>query len=260
MTATLDRPIRRVAHTGDVPTLDAAVDAGTTLAFDAVIDTNLADIVAAYDLGDLSGSLAHVTIRSEAPMTRLLVRDLATTTATNRARIAVGWVSRPLNDADLTESEASVEDGTGSAEAAVRRVHMRLGLPLTDICLAADIAWRTFQSWTPQTRPRVASQGRLWQLVQFTDDLRDLLHGEADSAQWVRAHPEVRQLIVDGQFNAVLDLLLTERARQGRYADSGAIGADEDTIAAPDDITMAPPQGKMRRRTGATLSRRGTRS
>lgn len=72
------------------------------------------------------------------------------------------------------------------------------------------------------------------QLVQFVDDLRDLVGGDAAAAAWVRAHPGTRALIVGGQFDAVLDQLLTERARAGRYVDTGAIAVDEDFIAAPE--------------------------
>jgi hypothetical protein len=69
---------------------------------------------------------------------------------------------------------------------AVRHVEGRLGLPVRDVCEAADITRSTFYSWVNQedSRPRLPSQGRLWALVQLVDDLEELLG--APPAAWLR--------------------------------------------------------------------------
>ncbi len=91
--------------------------------------------------------------------------------------------------------------------AAIKSSSWRLGLPQRDICEAADVSRSAYYTWSQPgaPRPRVASQGRLWALVQFTEDLEDLL--DVPPGQWLLARPERREQLLDGRFDDLLESL-----------------------------------------------------
>lgn len=131
---------------------------------------------------------------------------------------------------------------------AVRHVEGRLGLPVRDVCEAADITRSTFYSWVNQedSRPRLPSQGRLWALVQLVDDLEELLG--APPAAWLRANEEARALIVDGSFDDVAKMLRAQGEERlalatPEYAHLLSVGADR----LESDVEPPKPPGRRRR-------------
>ncbi len=201
---------RRRAHTGLVPTPKRAVTTGTELDYDAVLDANLAGAVATFtDLsGTLAGTLSEIRIRSSETLDTVLVRVHGRAPGSVDT-VNLGWVTVPVSAQDV---------GRAPAEPALRDAAKTLGIKLTEACAAADISWRTFQSWNAETRPRVASQGHLWQLVHLAEDLVALLDNNV--AEWVAANPRARQAIVHGQFTEAMNELISDRARRGTYRDT----------------------------------------
>jgi hypothetical protein len=97
--------------------------------------------------------------------------------------------------------------GAEDVVAAIKSLSWRLGLPLRDICNAANVSRSAYYTWSQPDapRPRVASQGRLWALAQFTEDLEDLL--DAPPGQWLLARPDRRAQLIDGRFDDLLESL-----------------------------------------------------
>ena len=122
-------------------------------------------------------------------------------------------VATPALAVDVASEELLVaaEPGlTSDAEdvvAAIKSLSWRLGLPQRDICEAADVSRSAYYTWNQPgaPRPRVASQGRLWALVQFTEDLEELL--DTPPGQWLLARPGRREQLLDGRFDDLLDSL-----------------------------------------------------
>lgn len=115
-------------------------------------------------------------------------------------------------------NEVAPEELSGSAEpgfssdaedvvAAIKGLSWRLGLPQRDICKAADVSRSAYYTWNrpDAPRPRVSSQGRLWALLQFTEDLEDML--DAPPSQWLLARPERLEQLLDGRFDDLLESL-----------------------------------------------------
>jgi hypothetical protein len=125
-------------------------------------------------------------------------------------------------------------DSENDAVAAVAYVAGVLGVPEIDVLTASKVKERTFHEWKSKGRkPRLASQGRLWALVQITEDLAEQL---PDVAAWLRADPRRRELFRAGEGDALAAdalneaLLLASKSGQlvgeslaGRYA----LGAEE---------------------------------
>lgn len=119
--------------------------------------------------------------------------------------------------------------GAEDVVAAIKTLSWRLGLPQRDICQAADVSRSAYYSWNQPgaPHPRVASQGRLWALVQFTEDLEDLLDSPPD--QWLLALPGRREQLLDGRFDQLLESLRSEprpRLAAPDYARFLSAGAD----------------------------------
>lgn len=252
--STLTDGRRRTTHTGLVPSASRAHGTGTYVDPDTLLDANLAATVATFaaDLADgLDAAVRDVKIRSAQAVDKILVH------VRTGARGAVetfdlGWVTEPVAPADI---------GDSAAEPALRRTAELIGLPLRDTCIAAGIAWRTFQSWTPATRPRVASQGRLWQLVHLAQNLDTLLDGAA--AQWIAANPDVRTMIMEGRFEDAMNVLLSDRARRGTYRDAAAdtvtagAGSEATLDLLPRETTPQNPAAGRTRRGGGRRPQSG---
>ena len=120
--------------------------------------------------------------------------------------LAVEVASEELPVSAEPELTSDAED----VVAAIKSLSWRLGLPQRDICEAADVSRSAYYTWNQPgaPRPRVASQGRLWALVQFTEDLEDLL--DVPPGQWLLARPERREQLLDGRFDDLLESLRTQ--------------------------------------------------
>lgn len=91
--------------------------------------------------------------------------------------------------------------------ATIRSLSRCLGLPEHDICVAAGVSRDTYHTWTQPSapRPRLTSQGRLHALVQFTEDLEELL--DVHPGLWLRAEPGRRAQLLAGRFDDPLESL-----------------------------------------------------
>jgi len=138
---------------------------------------------------------------------------------------------------------------------AVRFVEKALGLPVRDVLKAAGIAHRTFYNWQSSgvRQPRLASEGRLWRLVQVTEDLYELL-GQ-DLPTWIRASPDRRAILRKGKPDELLATVMLEQQRGPAIAQSvprpsSALGPEPDlTRMAPRRI---PRRGTAVRRTSSS--------
>jgi hypothetical protein len=247
---------RRTAHTGIVRTPVRRDTPGTTLDYSTVRDVNLAVAVASFT-ADLAGTLAttlnDIRIRSAQILEKVFV-PLHGHAPGSTDSVDLGWVTVPGSAEDV---------GRAAAEPALREAAETLGIKLTEACVAAGISWRTFQSWTPDTKPRVASQGQLWQLVHLAEDLNALLSGKAD--QWVAANPSARAAILQGRFGEAMNELINDRARRDMYRDisdlapvapAGSVGIEADVDLRPMDAAERVTSAV--RRGGARRSKRGT--
>jgi hypothetical protein len=120
-------------------------------------------------------------------------------------------------------------DGTDDAALTVRLISRRLGLPIRDIVEAAGISRSSFYSWNSPNapRPRVSSQGHLWELAQLVDDLDELL-GES-LQRWMLADPQRRVSLAHGDFAKLLDAAQPKRRPRNNsdsYSDIYAVGGD----------------------------------
>lgn len=165
-------------------------------------------------------------------------------------------VPTPALEVEVASEElsASAESGlTSDAEdvvAAIKSLSCRLDLPRRDICEAADVSRSAYYTWTQPgaPRPRVASQGRLWALVQFTEDLEDLL--DVPPGQWLLARPERREQLLSGRFDDLLESLRAQ-PRPPRAAPDYArlLSVGGDRLAS--DAEPATLRRKSRRATSA---------
>ena len=102
---------------------------------------------------------------------------------------------------------------------AVRSIEGRLGLSARQVCDATGISKSAFYTWARPSgpRPRLASQRRLWALVQLVEDLEDLLEGPP--AGWLLANPAARTMVIEGRFDDVTDMARAQiRVRSGQGA------------------------------------------
>jgi hypothetical protein len=82
-----------------------------------------------------------------------------------------------------------------------------LGAGRRDICSAAGISRSASYNWTKPggSRPRVSSEGRLWALVQFCQDLSELL--DIPPREWLLADKRRYQRFLHGHFDELLESL-----------------------------------------------------
>ncbi len=84
---------------------------------------------------------------------------------------------------------AAAEEVGGMSDILLAFDHIRteLGLTQKEMFTATGIKHRTYHSWkrkSPDSRPRVSSQGRFWRLVDTLEDLPDAVGRPVD--QWIR--------------------------------------------------------------------------
>ncbi len=119
-----------------------------------------------------------------------------------------------LFDQDHAEVDEDEVTGHDDAVAVIEALAAKLGLPVKDVLKAAGIKKSSFYSWKQPDapRPRVASQGRLWSLAQFVEDLTASTDGNV--RQWLLASDARRDRLVHGQF----DRLVAEATAEGSTA------------------------------------------
>jgi hypothetical protein len=150
--------------------------------------------------------------------------------------------------------------GTADLVAAVGSVSRRLDLPLRLVLTAAGIPKSSFYNWRDShgVRPRLASHGRLWELVQFVEDLEMLL--TVPVPQWMLAEPARKTRFEQGEFAALLESARrpsTVRAEELTHLTGFAVGGDVDDGSHDDetDVSQTPALGSARRRISSRPAR-----
>jgi hypothetical protein len=137
-------------------------------------------------------------------------------------------------------SPGGTEPYTIDAYDAVRFVEQSLGVPVRDVLKSAGIARRTFYSWgkSQVRRPRLASEGRLWSLVQVTEDLVSILG--RDLVNWMKADSRRRDWLTKGQHDVLLASLMVERSRADEALQRSVVGPSSAVGPEPELPRMSP--------------------
>jgi hypothetical protein len=115
----------------------------------------------------------------------------------------------------------SGEEGPVAAVAFVART---LGVPETDVLASAGIKERTFHDWKVNKRsPRLASQGKLWMLVQVAEDLA---YNVPDVRAWFLADPSRRDQLRGGLFDELLSGTAARGFVEPRTASGYGVGRE----------------------------------
>ena len=123
--------------------------------------------------------------------------------------------------------EMSQIDAVVAIEGLVRE----LGLTQRDVLHAANISRSTYHSWKKtgkSRRPRVASEGKLWAVIETVNDLKEIVGPELKT--WLLANPKRLRAFTSSR----MDLLLNDAGSSTRMAEpsprifpsANAVGAD----------------------------------
>lgn len=119
----------------------------------------------------------------------------------------------------------------------ISELSFEFNLPISRLLMAAKIRPRTYYSWLnkPKSQPRIASQGRLWSLIQLIDQLRDLV----DLNVWFIDEHRM-EMLEKGLFRELLD----EAANSTRPGSNPTAWADSYT--GDDEILVDIPRSSTR--------------
>lgn len=178
--------------------------------------------------------------------------------------------------ASPVHSPATLHSGSGTPKTEVRLrypstpveaveyVRGLLGVSQDAVLAAVGVAQRTFFGWkkTPSSRPRAASLGRLWLMVEA---LTHLQGSHPNLAAWIHSNPDAYRAFEAGQVNRLVQLEMewvvrhepahTPHApRFGDLGDGLAVSedvvtqeAEETNIPAPSVPTLrSTPRGRTR--------------
>lgn len=128
--------------------------------------------------------------------------------------------------ASETATRSSLDE-SADALSAVLWVSEVIGVPPSVVAISVGIKERTFYDWKAKgRRPRLATQGQLWLLVQLVEDLASV---HPDVSRWFKADPTLAEALRFGDFEyiATYDVnALLRRVPVAAVADSGSIGAE----------------------------------
>lgn len=167
---------------------------------------------------------------------------------------------------DATSSSAAdLTTGQDDAVAVLEGISQRLGVPARDALKAAGISRSTFYSWKASNdlRPRLSSQGRLWELAQAVEDLDESLGG-AGLRTWLLADKRRLGLLRKGAFDALLRVAAEDQRQRknepfpAEYVGAYAVGDDREPatsevhsptrIVNRRKVTSVPVRGRADRR------------
>jgi hypothetical protein len=119
----------------------------------------------------------------------------------DRRTASFDLVSFSTEQPKVTDDEGA---GHHDAVSVVKEIAARLGVPVRDVLTAAGISKSTFYSWRAPAapRPRLASQGRLWALVQAVEGLAGVFGDQLRG--WLLADPARVELLRRGDVDALL--------------------------------------------------------
>jgi AcrR family transcriptional regulator len=154
---------------------------------------------------------------------------------------SASYVHDQLVDKDEDEGNTEeVVDERDDAVMVIDQLVSNFGMAKRDILKAAGVSRSSFYSWRGRDghKPRVASQGRLWELAQVAADLADVL---AQPIQpWLLAEPRRRKMLLAGCFDELLRDAVGYRSRRAALGDDieanwiYAVGGDRDDPARMD--------------------------
>jgi hypothetical protein len=121
-------------------------------------------------------------------------------------------LATPFSYIDAPDQAGHVDDMSDVLEA-FEHVRAELGLSQKEMFATTGIKKRTYHSWRNKpagSRPRVASQGRFWRLVDALEDLRDTV--DRPLGQWIRGDRRRLEALLSGQFDELVDLAVNRPA------------------------------------------------
>lgn len=139
-------------------------------------------------------------------------------------RLAVPYlvIGVPATPAQVNEKSDILE--------AFEQIRAELGVTQEQMFKATGIKHRTYHSWKQKAvhaRPRAASLGRFWRLVDVLNDLRDAV--DRPLSQWLCGAPERLSAFLDGRFDELVDIAVNRPAYPKRsIGDSVRIGIAEE--------------------------------
>lgn len=117
------------------------------------------------------------------------------------------WLTAPYTFIDTVLEPDRRVDETSDVLEAFESIRTELGLTQKEMFKATGINKRTYHSWADKptgSRPRVASLGRLWELADAVDDLRNTL--DPPLSRWLRGEKKRIGALLDGRFDELVDL------------------------------------------------------
>lgn len=108
---------------------------------------------------------------------------------------------------DIYREHSSQVSGANNVVEVIEETSRRVGLPLKDVLAAAGVKKSTYHSWKAAdvVTPRLASQGRLWELAQFLEDFTEV--HDFPIQQWLLADETRQRLFVTGHFAELREML-----------------------------------------------------
>lgn len=122
------------------------------------------------------------------------------------------WLVAPFSYIDAPAESERIDEMSDILEA-FESVRAELGFTQQEMFSATGIKKRTFHSWRRKplgSRPRVASQGRFWRLVDAIEDLRGTVDRPLD--RWIRGDRQRLEAMLDGRFDDVVELAVNRPA------------------------------------------------
>ena len=139
------------------------------------------------------------------------------------------WLAMPFSFIGVPAAPAQVNEMSDILEA-FEHVRAELGVTQKQMFKATGIKHRTYHSWrrkAVEARPRAASQGRFWRLVDVLDDLRDAV--DRPLGQWLSGAPERLSAFLDGRFDDLVDIAVNRPPYPKRsIGDSVSVGIAEE--------------------------------
>jgi uncharacterized protein (DUF2384 family) len=124
-----------------------------------------------------------------------------------------------------TDDFEDVEEFPADAVSAVEFVRIHLGVSQDEVLSAAGIAERTFFGWKSEgRRPRSATQGRLWALVQVVGRLADV---HPNLSVWYRGSEQAQEAFRAGDTNALANAELSWAVRNLERPQAFWVGDDD---------------------------------
>jgi len=213
------------------------------------------------DVGVGIGPLRNAVVQAAAELTEqfrsvltVAIRDALSAPIALRITRILPW--------EGVDEQRADDPGALDAVAAVKSLRRRLGVSQQTILDAVGISKSTFSTWDDASgrRPRVASQGRLWELFEVVAGLESVLG--APLRPWLLADSSRVGLLRSGRFDALAQAASLAVLSRGpvapEWASSYAVGADlaEAPADAQDCAGAEPTRAKARRTAAASVGRR----